>query len=503
MEPDTKCIRISFASLISFAADGNLQELSYCLKYGLDPSSRCNSVLRLAAHCGHLHIVAFLVQDTGINPSTCDNAPIRQAAKNGHWQVVEFLMQDHRVDPSTCDNEAIRLAAQYGHSKVVNLILKDSRVDPSARNNYALSHAALNGHLDIVDRLLKDQRVDPSAPSCYNALDYALSGGHFDIIYRLLDDARVEPSNGVLKLACRRGKIDLVHRLLEDGRCDTAGCLNVAIEAGYFEIVKLLCEKGWVDPSLDESSVICTAVRRGRIEICNYLLQDNRVDPCVSQALKCAAYYGNSVIVSRLLQLEEIDQSALHCALHDAAYHGNHQVVRCLLADPRVRECNEAFIKAIKYGYTNIVDLFLEDSRVDPSAVKICDLQVIHTALLQRLLADQRIRKIITKFSTFKPCTKRKKMVTLLAESSCSNQLGKSCTEISAAFVQFVLKNDAIQIGMDNDNVQAVDHWIGILWKRWESKIQLFQNIFLWKPDGPRARKLAQAWNKYFEQTKA
>jgi len=73
------------------------------------------------------------------------------------WLVKQCL--DDGVDPSDYDNWAIWMAAKCGHLEIVRFLLADSRVDPSDYDNRAILWAMNNDHIDVVKELLKNKRV--------------------------------------------------------------------------------------------------------------------------------------------------------------------------------------------------------------------------------------------------------------------------------------------------------------------------------------------------------
>ena len=86
-----------------------------------------------------------------------------------------------------------------------------------------------------------------------------------------------------------------------------------------------------------------------------------------------AAKNGHLDVVQLLLEDPRVDPSANHnLAIRLAALYGRHQIVKLLFTDPRVDPSdklihNSAIRLAARNGHLKVVKLLLEDPRVDPS----------------------------------------------------------------------------------------------------------------------------------------
>ena len=117
-----------------------------------------------------------------------------------------------------------------------------------------------------------------------------------------------------------------------------------------------------------------------------------------SSALKTACYTGNLEIVKRLMDAgyNPAGKAFLAACLGNNAT--SQELVRLLLADPRVDptcEMNTALSYACKEGRVDIIECLLDDARVDPSYPNnlplCCAAREGHVAVLEKLMKDARV----------------------------------------------------------------------------------------------------------------
>jgi hypothetical protein len=128
-----------------------------------------------------------------------------------------------------------------------------------------------------------------------------------DIEAELEARVAIEELNVALLEASKQGDAERVKTLLKDPRANPSGlALHEAVWKGHTHIVKLFFE----DPRtiIDKSSFLFNASYYGNTELMRMLLADPRVDPSVDE----------------------------NSAIKWAAIRGHDQVMRMLLADPRV-----------------------------------------------------------------------------------------------------------------------------------------------------------------------
>jgi ankyrin repeat protein len=170
--PDLMLADMDGYSLHELAADkGHLHIIRYLIEDSgqlVDAAADDNWALQFAAADGYLSVVRYLIEESGqsIDATAHSNFALRWAAANGHLSVVRYLIEEsgQPVDATVRDNRALRLAAENGHLSVVRYLIEDSGqlVDVTAKDNWALRWAATNGHLPVVRYLIEDsgQPVD-------------------------------------------------------------------------------------------------------------------------------------------------------------------------------------------------------------------------------------------------------------------------------------------------------------------------------------------------------
>jgi len=150
---------------------------------------------------------------------------------------------------------------------------------------------------------------------------------------------------------------------------------NKAVEVGNADVVHLLLHDQTIDPSADDNRAIRVASYFGQIEVVKVLLADPRLLP------------------------DKPDPSAnYNDALRGASENGYTDVVKLLLADARVNPSvgdNCAICVASENGHTDVVNVLLADSRVDPSVYSNWAIRIAskngRTDVVKVLLADARV----------------------------------------------------------------------------------------------------------------
>jgi hypothetical protein len=186
--------------------------------------------------------------------------------------------------------------------------------------------ACKTNNVALVDLILLFQFdcIDPSCFKQFHAFHNSCCNGHVEILDRLLQEPkfRVYELNNEFKCASEYGHIAVVNRLLQ-------------------EPTEL------VDPSFCENEPIYVAFRNGFVDIVDRLLQDMRVLQVMMDCRKAsntnvinfAMNYGKIAVVDRLLQ-------------EPTEY-----------VDPTYNQ-NRALKLAKKFDYKDIVNLLLQDKRV-------------------------------------------------------------------------------------------------------------------------------------------
>ncbi|KAJ3205172.1 hypothetical protein HDU82_005363 [Entophlyctis luteolus] len=158
----------------------------------------------------------------------------------------------------------------------------------------------------------------------------------------------------------------------------------------------------------DSLILLVTALKNGRFDVLNLMLDDSRVDAAMENnlAISLASDMGLENITRRLLLHPKVDPSAdRNFSIRAASCNGHANIVNLLLADSRVdpaAEDDEALREASKNGHLEVVKILLSDSRVNPSAVDDYALRLAsrkgHASVVELLLADPRVDPSVEDF---------------------------------------------------------------------------------------------------------
>ena len=282
------------------------------------------------------------------------NALLRACTFPHDLAIVEMLLKDGRSDINSTDSSgvgALCYAAMQGSKDLAELLLNQEDVDVNLGPVSALAGACQKGHGEIVDMLLGDKRVNVNfrnPRTGATALFLAIAGNHSSIVERLLRVEGIDSNTpsffqnvSCLVLAIEVGNTDVIKMMLGVPNID----INMVVEAGYTPLV--------------------LSIIMGREEAVQMLL----ARPDCAPGLQLTAAKGEP-------------SEALFTAMHFAARDDRVNVVRWLLADPRVdpgaRASGGATPLHVSCSTTpartteekvQIVKMLMEDSRVDTNAV--------------------------------------------------------------------------------------------------------------------------------------
>lgn len=325
--------------------------------------------------------------------------PIHVAACAGATNlVVELLAQDNGsaiINARDDDGRtALSYAAQAGNNDILDVLLADSLLDVDARDYQGrtpISHAADNGHASVVLRLL-ERDANPSWKDLNRAspLWYAVQYGHVAVARVLLECGQLSDLNPTPEPDYKN-------------IMDKYPPLWHALENGFNEISEMLAQADGIDGHAgyydhmdrDHITVLELATRNGYEGIALRLLeksgigQTSHYDYIGGRLLVAAASIGSTKLVESLLGMHSVDPNAIYphgkqykyrrrgergiqglTPLMAAVVRGHGTVVRLLLDTKAIRPdtCNDdgtALSLAAKIGFRDIVDMLLEDERVE------------------------------------------------------------------------------------------------------------------------------------------
>jgi ankyrin repeat protein len=328
-----------------------------------------NDAFRLAASHGHLHIVKFILQlDDGRLSKEAYNYALHLSAENGHESIVEFLLSLN--DPDINTSIALQWAASQGHFNLVCLLLQDERTDPFANENEALLKAAKHGHVDIVSLLIQMGSNNMSRECLYKATLQAIEHGHLNVVQYLVSlyTWSDENQHKALVLAASSGHDTLfiyLASLFPPCNETLASAFEQATLQGHTRVVEYMWTtyRSMMDPSRDHCLLFRHAAAKGYTRICQLLIQDARVDPCIfhNEAFQQAASHGHMDMVKWIASLQHpgFDPSANHhYAIRYAALRGYTEMVQLVLTmydSHQAEAVSLALTLAIQKGHFTLV----------------------------------------------------------------------------------------------------------------------------------------------------
>ncbi len=236
------------------------------------------------------------------------------------------------------------------------------------KRGYAVWGAAKSGDRNRVQKLLKQGSISEIYQIL--AIEDAIADGHEEIVRVLLSSRHIEHwrRNGLVLLAVQKSKINIIELLVEDGSINEEcrqEAYKAAIKCKQWSIVKYLLERGY---SMDEGNQKCAfrdAAAVGQKDIIQLLLEKIPISTgMLDDPFSCAVKGVHVAVIEQLLVYQElISEVWLKDALKQAAFSGNNELLKLLLAKDNVifkNVINDATYNAAKNGYQDTVDLLLK-----------------------------------------------------------------------------------------------------------------------------------------------
>ena len=290
---------------------------------------------------------------------------------------LEELVTSNQVDIGNVDHQGrtcLYKASMVGNSQLVKTLLKHPQVDLNrgTMNGSTYLHiAARKGFTEVVKLLLSYPRANMNQVNMnYNtALMEASIKGHREVVRLLLSSPRIEVNKvnyegkSALILACEERRSDVVELLLRCPRTDIdiyddneTSALQLAQTKNLSDIASLFSERG----RLTRQGHTCCS-------------------QSVNKGLQIEAQKGDAEMTKKFLECSDVDinfgyQSG-KTPLYIASTEGHPQVVKVLLADPRINvnqmvDGENALIAAGIQGQLQVVNLLLLHTDIDTNIVK-------------------------------------------------------------------------------------------------------------------------------------
>jgi hypothetical protein len=351
------------------------------------------------------------------DPNDMQRVVLFVSASFNRTAIVRAILADkaaNGVEWSNDYKDALSFAFENGHVESAALLAcgDDGQVRSLMDKLSALRYYCLAGDIERAREILASDSPDVTILA---ALLDACKHGRCDIVTLLTADARFDPSNqGLVGLllgdACRNGQVEVVslflsnlHWQFEFGELGRA--LQRAVDAGHCDVVDLLVQDRRANRGLGKSFVLEQYCGVGDVKRVKEALDDPELNsPLPGEILDAASVYGRADVVKLLLADPRVDPAADdNAAILSASYNGHVSVVKLLLADSRAdprSPLGSATSGATSGGHASVVKLLLADPRVDPSVGQpVPPLQhaseLGHIKIVRMFLADPRV--VVTK----------------------------------------------------------------------------------------------------------
>lgn len=284
---------------------------------------------------------------THINLVKTDNA--QETIINNPPLVVSVSGKKTNPNPSEEIIEQYERFKDTTNDFTVSRKIQENRtVSQIEKSSKLLIKASKAGDLAAVKNLIKHENPDVKKNNSA-ALRYACKFGHTDIVKKLLKKGSdpTELESQAFRKAVRAGKEDIVDILLDHGKVDAAAQDNEAIrsacENNQIKILDKLLQNPSVDPGAKQNEAFITACKKGYVTIAEKLIDDSRVDltETIPAALKAAITCGQEESVKLIISSFDIPG----------------------------KKIDELFAYACRIGNTNIVETLIQAERKTPEGM--------------------------------------------------------------------------------------------------------------------------------------
>ncbi|XP_071115437.1 uncharacterized protein [Haliotis cracherodii] len=292
-----------------------------------------DSCLHLACMKGETNIVKILL-DHGMNIEDVGGryirTPLMYACRHGKLETAKELKRRHAVLDIVDKNifSCLHFAAMKGHVPTAEWLLQSGIIVNcvNSASRTPLMYAFQNGHIDMVTFLMQNdadmQMVDDKKTTC---LHFAAKSGDLHLVQLCLEfDHNIDPltKDGwtPTMIACDQGHIGIVEQLVKKGADINlgSGCLFVACNKGWFDIVKFLTtSRGDKRTNINKRGLgnatpLIRASYHGYANIVDHLLscgadvlcKDDYGDTC----LHAAKDRGHQVVAEKLVRFFNVDE---------------------------------------------------------------------------------------------------------------------------------------------------------------------------------------------------
>ena len=348
---------------------------------------RGDTPLNVAASCGCLAIVKYLIEEKRCSPASpgyLDRTPLHNACEGSdNLSVVKYLVEEQEADLNARDEEGntpLNVAASSGSLAIVKYLIEEKKCSPTSPGYLGRTplHNACEGsdNLDVVKYLVEEQNGALSAKDekGNTAMHVAAFSGCLVIMKYLIEEKRCSPAlpgylgRTPLHNACEEyGNLSIVKYLVEEQEADLNARdeegntpLNVAASCGSLAIVKYLIEEKKCSPTLpgylDRTPLHNACEGSDNLDVVKYLVEEQNgdLDSKDEQGytpLNVSTSFGSLAIVKYLIEEKK-------CSPTSPGYLG-----RTPLHNACINDDNLAVVKYL--AEEQDVDLIAEDERGD------------------------------------------------------------------------------------------------------------------------------------------
>ncbi|XP_015921097.2 uncharacterized protein [Parasteatoda tepidariorum] len=271
------------------------------------------TLLHIAAECGHLDIVKFLISENASLRAVngFSSKPIHLAAREGQLHIVKYFIQCDQTllrEHGCANMNVLHYAAQAGQTDIVKyLIKKGININESGDNGVRPIHlAAMFGFEEVIRVLLSNGAVY----DCFHDIFHGTP-------LLLTDSENIKKFLLMIKEifhSVKSNNVSNVKLLIDKGACihamdsDHATPLHYAAREGSTEIIQLLLEYKANPNAFGGQNVtpLHIASKYGKYEAAKLLLENGAIYNAMSTDRKTPLDLASSKYISDLLKLIDI-----------------------------------------------------------------------------------------------------------------------------------------------------------------------------------------------------
>eukprot|EP01132_Coremiostelium_polycephalum_P004946 gene4946-6163_t len=410
------CIEIS-------SANGFLEGIKYFDRFfkprivgGFQP---INKPLYIAIENLQFPVVRYLIENNLVLfPNDGYEAFLKVAKTKGSIDIFEFLLEytpqpilvhkDHQWFQNVAYN-----AIYYDNDQVLDLVIRRGLFSDS--NNKALGLAIEKGKLEHVNSMLQNYGYSPHSTTLELSLPHLCRESNLGMVRYLHEKSKIYPfinrlfTLNIMNMACRLGHLELVEFLFEN-RTELCGvnCIDMICD-GYYgkvEVVEYLLDTVGTKMKFKcTPDTIKLASRGGYLAIMKLLIDRGLIEPSPTPynlkpgPFEVAAINGHLDVIQYLDKESIVKFTSSSNAIGFAAAYGHLEVVEYLVKN-RTESCNHfAFADSIAHNNVDIVEYLFQHGLIKPSIVDITNvftsLAKSKNAYLEQLIKDQQVELVL------------------------------------------------------------------------------------------------------------